>query len=607
VAYLSLYRRRRPLTFADMTGQDHITRTLSNALCSGRLAHAYLFCGPRGTGKTTAAKILARAMNCEHYPVAEPCGKCIPCKNIAAGSSIDVIEMDAASNRGIDEIRELRERSRFASGESRYKVYIIDEAHMLTAEASNAFLKTLEEPPQNVVFILATTDPSRLPSTIVSRCQRFDFHLLTVEQIRQRLCDVIDEEGWQADEEAVTLIARLADGSLRDALGILEQCSAYGEEKINAEQVRIVTGATMADTIESMVKAAVENNLDLGLSTLEEVVFSGRDLNLFMRDLTFVFTRLLLSESNEKGQSANKMHGFEELVSRYHGKIDKHLLLDVVELLHEVSSELRHAHFPRYILEVGFIRLVRLIHGQVRPASVLHSAAAAEPLQARQDGKEDKAVSPAETSGKPRTHREPEVVSSSDKKIKPEDISAGNEAAADESGETVPAGDRTAKLKEAWPQLLQEVKRRQKSTAAWLDPARLAECSGHMVKLQYSREYTIHQIRIMEDSHRKIVETVLSAFCGDQISVKAEVVEDQDEKETLPEDNAQQSKTEAVEVARKKDEPEQFTAEQPEPVEKKESNDLHSSSEEQAGSNRKKTPKAEEAMELFGGKLIDTE
>jgi len=606
VAYLSLYRRRRPLTFADMTGQEHITRTLSNALCSGRLAHAYLFCGPRGTGKTTAAKILARSMNCEHYPVAEPCGKCVPCKNISAGSSIDVIEMDAASNRGIDEIRELRERSRFASGESRYKVYIIDEAHMLTPEAGNAFLKTLEEPPQNVVFILATTDPSRLPSTIVSRCQRFDFHLLTVEQIRQRLLDIIKKEEWQADEEAVTLIARLADGSLRDALGILEQCSAYGEEKINAAQVRIVTGATMVDTIESMVKAAVENNLDLGLSTLEEVVFSGRDLNLFMRDLTFVFTRLLLSESSRSGQSANKMHGFEELVSRYHGKIESNLLLDVVELLHEVSSELRHAHFPRYILEVGFIRLVRLIHGRVKPASVLYSTAAAEPA-VTQDGKQETAASPVETAGKPDTRRESEKVLDAEKKVKPEDVSAGNEAAADESGETVPAEDRTAKLKDAWPRLLEEVKRRQKSTAAWLDPARLVECSGHMVKLQYSREYAIHQIRIMEDSHRKIVETILSAFCGDQISIKAEVVDKQDEEEKLPEDKAQHLKTEAVEDTQRKDEPEQFTAEQPEPAEQKESDGLPSASEEQTGSNKKKTPKAEEAMELFGGKLIDTD
>ncbi len=604
MAYLSLYRRRRPLTFADMTGQEHITRTLSNALCSGQLAHAYLFCGPRGTGKTTAAKILARAMNCVHYPVAEPCGKCIPCKNIAAGSSIDVIEMDAASNRGIDEIRELRERSRFASGESRYKVYIIDEAHMLTTEASNAFLKTLEEPPQNVVFILATTDPSRLPSTIVSRCQRFDFHLLTVEQIRQRLLEVIDDEGWQAVEEALTLIARLADGSLRDALGILEQCSAYGEESINAEQVRIVTGATMADTIESMVKAAVDNNLDAGLSTLEEVVFSGRDLNLFMRDLTFVFTRLLLSESSGRSQAANKMHGFEDLVSRYRDKIERHLLLDTVELLHEVNSELRHAHFPRYILEVGFIRLIRLIHGQVKPVSVLHSEAAAEPAK-KQSEEQVGTVSGEKIAAD--TRSQPEHTATGMKQEDSANIPADQEQVAGASREAIPEDSRTFKLKEAWPQLLQEVKRRQKSTAAWLDPASLVECTGHMVKLAYSHEYTIHQIRITEENHRKIVEAVLSAFCGEQISIKAELVEEQGEAESLPAGKEQKPKLDLATEPKKKDEPAQPAEKQPKAVKIREQEVAPSSTKEQTDSGRKKAPKAEEAVELFGGKLIDTD
>lgn len=603
MAYLSLYRRRRPLTFSDMTGQEHITRTLSNTLCRGQLAHAYLFCGPRGTGKTTAAKILARAMNCEQYPVAEPCGKCVPCNNIASGSSIDVIEMDAASNRGIDEIRELRERSRFASGESRYKVYIIDEAHMLTPEASNAFLKTLEEPPQNVVFILATTDPSRLPSTIVSRCQRFDFHLLTVEQISRRLLDVIEEENWQADEEAITLIARLAEGSLRDALGILEQCSAYGEETINAEQVRIVTGATMADTIENMVKAAVENNLDVGLSTLEEVVFSGRDLNLFMRDLTFVFTRLLLSESSSKEQTANRMLGFEELVSRYRGKIERDLLLDTVELLHEVSSELRHAHFPRYILEVGFIRLVRLIHGRVKPASVLHSAAASKP-EAKPSEEQVATASTGEAAAD--NIKKTEQTTTKMKQKQPASASEGNEKPADEGRESVPEGNRTARLKEAWPQLLQEVKRGQKSTAAWLDPARLVECKGHMVKLEYDREYSIHQIRIMEDSHRKIVESVLSVFCGDQISVKAEVVEKQGEAGNVPADNEKELKPDLTTVSQGEDETEQSTERQPDPVEGKEQDASPSSTREQ-GTREKKAPKSEEAKELFGGKLVDTD
>ncbi|MGM0689831.1 MAG: DNA polymerase III subunit gamma/tau [Bacillota bacterium] len=566
--YLSLYRKRRPLTFGDMMGQEHITRTLSNALSSGRLAHAYLFCGPRGTGKTTAAKILARAMNCERYPVSEPCGQCIPCKNIASGVSIDVIEMDAASNRGIDEIRELRERSRFASGESRYKVYIIDEAHMLTPEACNAFLKTLEEPPQNVVFILATTDPSRLPSTIVSRCQRFDFHLLTVDQIRQRLEQILEQEKWQADNEAITLIARLADGSLRDALGILEQCSAYGEEKIDADQVRIVTGATRTDTIEALVKAALDNDLDSGLAVLEQVVFSGRDLNLFMRDLTFVFTRLILEGGDTKNIPSD-LYGFEALITRYRGKIEKYLLLDSVELLHEVSGELRHAHFPQYILEVAFIRLLRLLHGRLKRTSMLHAQQLISP------GKDTvEAEQGYESHGKP-------VLQEKTTAEKPAGWeTAGNEdknLTAEGAGEQKPeenlAQDQLAMLQEAWPGLLQEIKRKQKSTAAWLEPAVLTECRGHRVRLAYTQEYTIHQIRIMEENHRKIAEEILSAFFQAPITIKAEIVD-----------------------GKSKEEPPQRPV-APEPEPKK----------QEPKTEKKKKLNVEEAMDIFGGKLIDSD
>ncbi len=598
MAYLSLYRRRRPLNFTDMTGQEHITRTLSNALCNERIAHAYLFCGPRGTGKTTAAKILSKAMNCELYPVAEPCGKCGPCKNIAAGVSIDVIEMDAASNRGIDEIRELRERSRFASGESRYKVYIIDEAHMLTPEACNAFLKTLEEPPQNVVFILATTDPSRLPSTIVSRCQRFDFHLLTVDQIRQHLEHVLVQENWQADSEAVTLIARLADGSLRDALGILEQCSAYGEERIDAGQVRIVTGATMVDTIEGLVKAALDNDLDSGLSIIEQVVFSGRDLNLFMRDLTFVFTRLLLDSGSAKKQTSISVHGFEDIISNFQGKADRRLLLDAVELLHEVSAELRNAHFPQYILEVAFIRLVRLLHGRLKPVSVLHSSAVAgtdTDQEPGEKGLETEAVPysqaaepvPAESAEELAETRGSSVVSGGVDKAGAPVVSAS------EAAETISAEDRTEKLKIAWPQLLQEIKRRQKSTAAWLEPARFVECRGHRVRLTYTNEYTIHQVRIMEDNHRKTVEDVFSAFCGEPMTIKAEIIEGEDEAGNSSEE-AEPGSAPA---------PNSITENTPGPAPKHGSGTASSQQKEEPV--KKKSPGAEEAMELFGGKLID--
>ncbi len=480
MVYQSLYRCYRPLTFGDMTGQEHIIRTLSNALTSDRLTHAYLFCGPRGTGKTTVAKILARAVNCEKYPAPEPCGRCSACKNIAAGVSMDVIEMDAASNRGIDEIRDLREKTRYASGETRYKVYIIDEAHMLTAEACNAFLKTLEEPPQNVIFILATTDPSRLPSTIVSRCQRFDFHLLTIDQIHQRIEHILKLEGRQSEREAVQLIARLADGSLRDALSILEQCSAYSEEQITSEQVRIVTGATRIETIEALIKAAVENDPDSGLEIIEQVVYSGRDLQLLMRDLIFVFSRLLLSGETTVKTKQKSSHGFEKQIDNYRDEIPKQLLLEVVELLHEVSTELRHAHFPQFIIEVAFVRLLRLLHGHRQPATPLQPQQE-EPVEVElpPQKKEVETVSPLP--GKETSKTKNETVA--------EDFGFKTSGQKDEPeiSEPVVERDRFSKLKEDWPHIIQELKKKQKSTAAWLEPARLEDFRGHLICLAMLR------------------------------------------------------------------------------------------------------------------------
>ena len=574
VAYLSLYRRHRPLSFSEMTGQEHITRTLSNALSSGRLAHAYLFCGPRGTGKTTVAKILARSVNCDQYPAPEPCGTCPACKNIAAGVSMDVIEMDAASNRGIDEIRELRERTRYVSGENRFKVYIIDEAHMLTTEACNAFLKTLEEPPEKVIFILATTDPSRLPATIVSRCQRFDFHLLTTEQIRRRVEQILQLENRQSDREAVSLIARLADGSLRDALGILEQCSAYSEDHISAEHVRTVTGATMTDTIEALIGAALENNPEAGLELIEQVVYGGRDLQLLVRDLTFVFSRLLLHQEGGGRSEAEKSHGFEEVLEKYGGKLSRDLILEAVELLHEVANELRHARYPQFILEISFIRLLRVLHGS-RPAMAAGSREGAEAIGVEKAPPETAAQetvpAPPARAKKPPDEKPAGTVPPQEPVSAASDSSASESPplpAGDDSGTLSPESDLFSKLKQDWPRIIQELKKKQKSTAAWLEPARLTELRGRLVCLSYPAEYTIHQIRIMENSHRKLVEDVLSAFCHLPVNIKAEL------DEQVYASSAEGQAEDAVQ-------------------------------ESPGGEEKKNPPSAEEARQLFGGKLID--
>lgn len=249
MAYMALYRKWRPQDFSDLIGQEHISETLSNAISTGKVAHAYLFSGPRGTGKTSTAKILAKALNCEHGPTPTPCNQCVCCQKINDGSFMDVFEIDAASNRGIDEIRDLRETVKFAPVDGKYKVYIIDEVHMLTTEAFNALLKTLEEPPSHVVFILATTEVHKVPITIQSRCQRYDFKRITKDDILKRLVMITDEMGLNADKDALSIIAIQADGGMRDALSLLDQCLAFTKDELTVTQVRKVLGLVGHDWV----------------------------------------------------------------------------------------------------------------------------------------------------------------------------------------------------------------------------------------------------------------------------------------------------------------------------------------------------------------------
>ncbi len=354
----SLYRRHRPQAFADVVGQEHVVKTLSNAIEGNRVHHAYLFVGSRGTGKTSMAKILARSLNCEQGPTLTPCGKCDACLAIERGNSMDVIEMDAASNRSVDDIRELRDRVGYAPAEGHWKVYILDEAHMLTKEAWNAFLKTLEEPPPNTVFVLATTEPQKVMPTIADRCQRFDFQRPTPEQIGEVVKRVAESEGITIEDAAVALVARSAAGSFRDALGTLDQLVAFGGDSIEASAVADLLGAADAELIFEVTDALGAGDAKGTLEAVEKLSSSGRDPSRFAADLVAHLRQLLVCKTTGGIPAAFTVTASDpaRLAGQAEG-IGEAKLVGAIDVLSNAISAMRAGDDPRFSLEIALIRI----------------------------------------------------------------------------------------------------------------------------------------------------------------------------------------------------------------------------------------------------------
>lgn len=358
MAYVALYRKWRPQGFDSLVGQEAVRTALTNALETGRIAHAYLFAGPRGTGKTSTAKILAKAVNCEHGPTPNPCNKCQNCVRINDGTSMDVFEIDAASNRGIDEIRDLREKVAFAPVNGRYKVYIIDEVHMLTTEAFNALLKTLEEPPPHVIFILATTEPHKIPATIHSRCQRFDFKRVTDSDIVKRLREVADGSGIAADEDALQLIAVQADGGMRDALSLLDQCGVMAE-RVSAETVRSVLGIVGREALRELVKAIGEGNVPEALKLLEALLAGGKDVKQIITELAEYLRAVLLYKASPEYREIY-LTDTKEAIAAMEGLFSTDRLMAAQERLHQCMLELRQSVRGRIAAEMCLFDLCRV-------------------------------------------------------------------------------------------------------------------------------------------------------------------------------------------------------------------------------------------------------
>jgi len=361
MSYMALYRKFRPGEFEDVKGQDHISQTLQNQIKANRIGHAYLFCGTRGTGKTSVAKIFAKAVNCENPVNGSPCGECEMCRAISEGRSMNVIEIDAASNNGVDNIREIREEVAYRPTEGKYKVYIIDEVHMLSIGAFNALLKTLEEPPEYVIFILATTEAHKIPITILSRCQRYDFKRISIDTISNRLLDLMEREQVEVEEKAIRYIAKAADGSMRDALSLLDQCIAfYLGQKLTYDHVLEVLGAVDTEVFSRLLREIISKDVVRVLQSVEELVMQGRELGQLTTDFTWYLRNLLLAKSSDNMEdvldvSSENLAQLKEEAQM----IESDTLIRYIRIFSELSNQLKYATQKRVLLEVAMIKLCK--------------------------------------------------------------------------------------------------------------------------------------------------------------------------------------------------------------------------------------------------------
>lgn len=526
----SLYLKWRSQNFEDVIAQDHVTRTLKNAIKLGQVSHAYLFCGPRGTGKTSTARILAKAVNCESESEDKPCNKCRSCVSISQGRAMDLIEIDAASNRGIDDVRDLREKVRFMPAEAKRKVYIIDEVHMMTSEAFNALLKTLEEPPERAMFILATTEAHKVPPTIVSRCQRFDFRPIPLRAIVDRLEHICQAESLNIAAATLELIARHATGSLRDAVSLLDQLAVYNDGVITPETASAILGATTIERVEQFVNALAQRDMAGGIRVVNDVVNDGSDLRQFNREIVDYLRDLMLLKAAPRETGYFDLR--QEAVARRHSTGELLSLEDVFRLISIFSGSdiaLKSGRYAQLPLEMGVVDFVLGSNSSTRreiaPVVAIPRAEPRPPAKRDSAPPKLQVVPPQPGQARPEATRtsnnSPEADSSKDAdapKSRQQAAATVPEAAEMQVDHQEDLDPELARVVDLWPRILEDIRPLNRSVEALLKDCAPVGMEGSFLVLGFQFEF--HKTKIEDARNRSIVESVASKVIGGKCHIK---------------------------------------------------------------------------------------